>query len=49
MTGAEFLTRYAAKIDRANGARGTDIADEFNITPQAVSLIVNRKAWRHVQ
>lgn len=37
------------RLRRAAGSRGTDLAAEFNITPQAVSLIVNRKAWRHVQ
>lgn len=34
---------------RAAGERGVDLAAEFNVTPQAISLIANRKAWRHVQ
>ena len=34
---------------RAAGERGVDLAQEFNVTPQAISQIATRKAWRHVQ
>lgn len=38
----------AIRARRAAGEQGVSLAASYGVTPQAISLIVNRKAWRHI-
>ena len=47
---AKLTARAVAEIRRlhAAGTPQTQIARQFNVTPQAICLIVKRKNWKHV-
>ena len=44
----EVQVRRIRKL-RAQGVRGAELARRYGVTPQAISDIVLRKKWKHVQ